>query len=65
MNRYADVMSELPGAIELDPVVVPILDAGDDKLMPVDEWLASLRRGEPLAGTPPAAELLAQVRRGE
>lgn len=56
-------MSDRVDAVELDPAVVLIAD--DEPLVPVDDWLASLRRDAPLVGVTPAADLLAQARRGE
>lgn len=46
---------------EHEAVVLPI---DDDREMSADEWVASLRRDEPLVVTVPAAELLAEAREG-
>lgn len=45
--------------IESDPAVVLI---GDDGEQSVDEWLASLRRLEPIELTVSAADLVAEAR---
>ena len=47
---------------ELDPVVVPIIQDFD---VTIDEWLASLRRDEPLIMAVSGAELVAEARSDE